>query len=90
MGISETFRMAATKALETFRDESADEYISFPHTLTPHERKFVHDMCGDLGLQSKSHGKGQARQLRVSDESRLSQAMQRWHGTSLAAKHCLR
>ncbi len=66
VGISEEVRLAITNALSHFRDESADEFLKFPHTLTPQERKFIHDQCAQLGLISKSFGSKQARQLRVS------------------------
>jgi ATP-dependent RNA helicase DHX36 len=35
--------------------------LDFPATLTNTERKFVHEIAAQLGLKSKSHGKGENR-----------------------------
>ena len=63
--VDEDFRIAVDRALTEFRAGDEHDEISFPATLTAVERKHVHFMCAQLGLQSKSHGKGDARTLTV-------------------------
>lgn len=62
--MDEEFRIDVQRALAEFR-ASAEDSITFPSTLSAAERAFVHYSCSQLGLVSKSHGKGEARQLRV-------------------------
>ena len=51
--------------------ESSDPELLFPSTLSPAERKYVHQACQDLGLASKSRGKkGVNRYLTVSRKVR--------------------
>jgi HrpA-like RNA helicase len=47
------------------REDDEKEKMEFPSTLTNTERKFVHELCGQLGLKSKSTGKGEARKIVV-------------------------
>jgi HrpA-like RNA helicase len=47
------------------REDDEKERMEFPSTLTNTERKFVHELCGQLGLKSKSTGKGEARKIVV-------------------------
>lgn len=46
--------------------EDAVEQVIFPSSLTNIERKFLHKLAGDLGLKSKSYGKGDDRCITVS------------------------
>ena len=63
--VDEEFRLAVMKALAEFR-ASDDNDVTFPSTLTNVERQFVHAAVAQLGLASKSFGKGENRALRVS------------------------
>jgi ATP-dependent RNA helicase DHX36 len=47
----------------------------FPPGLSPNERKFIHNICQELGLKSKSRGKGDDRYLTVSraDDVRMEE-----------------
>jgi HrpA-like RNA helicase len=47
------------------REDDEKERMEFPSTLTNTERKFVHELCGQLGLKSKSTGKGEGRRIVV-------------------------
>jgi hypothetical protein len=47
------------------REDDEKERMEFPSTLTNTERKFVHELCIQLGLKSKSTGKGEARKIVV-------------------------
>ncbi|KAA0156285.1 hypothetical protein FNF29_01078 [Cafeteria roenbergensis] len=64
----EAFRIEALKALKQFR-ETDIESIEFPASLHNRERAFVHKHCKLLGLNSKSHGTGEARRLVVTRKS---------------------
>ena len=67
-GVSETFRIQHTTQLEAFRenlDPSALDEIVFGKSLTNHERRYIHALAGQLGLVSKSYGKGADRYLTV-------------------------
>ena len=44
-----------------FRESDGQERMQFPANLTNTERKFVHEIAGQLGLKSKSTGKGESR-----------------------------
>eukprot|EP00499_Haloplacidia_sp_CaronLabIsolate_P014649 CAMPEP_0196796372 /NCGR_PEP_ID=MMETSP1104-20130614/37450_1 /TAXON_ID=33652 /ORGANISM="Cafeteria sp., Strain Caron Lab Isolate" /LENGTH=56 /DNA_ID=CAMNT_0042166763 /DNA_START=22 /DNA_END=188 /DNA_ORIENTATION=- len=50
--------------INAFR-ESGEEKLEFPASLNNVERKFVHHVCAQLGLSSKSKGKGDGRFLTV-------------------------
>jgi HrpA-like RNA helicase len=64
-GVSEEFRIKRKEQLEEFRENDKDEEIIFGNTLTNHERRYVHALAGQLGLISKSYGKGESRYLTV-------------------------
>ena len=61
--VDEAFRSG--KRLRTFEGIIKDEQITFSNTLTNHERRYVHALAGNLGLVSKSYGKGATRYLTV-------------------------
>lgn len=64
--VDEAFRIREKQKLEDFRDGIIkDEQITFSNTLTNHERRYVHSLAGNLGLVSKSYGKGATRYLTV-------------------------
>ena len=65
VGLDEAYRIAVRKRLEQFRD-SDDPELVFPPGLNPNERKFIHNVADELGLKSKSRGKGESRYLTVS------------------------
>jgi ATP-dependent RNA helicase DHX36 len=64
--VDEIFRINEKKKLEDFRDGIfQEEQIIYSNTLTNHERRYVHALAGQLGLVSKSYGKGSTRYLTV-------------------------
>ena len=70
IGLSEEFILSVRERMLDFR-ESSDPELLFPSTLSPAERKYVHQACQDLGLASKSRGKkGVNRYLTVSRKVR--------------------
>jgi HrpA-like RNA helicase len=63
--VDETMRINFTRQLLKLRDDSVKEVV-FPSTLSNIERKFLHRLSEELGLKSKSHGKGDDRKITVS------------------------
>ena len=63
--VSESDRIRLTRVLMTLR-ESNQTSTTFSPQLTNTERKFVHSLSVQLGLVSKSHGKGDNRCITVS------------------------
>eukprot|EP00041_Stephanoeca_diplocostata_P028192 m.790541 g.790541 ORF g.790541 m.790541 type:complete len:1146 (+) comp23326_c0_seq37:58-3495(+) len=61
--LPESTRLALHQQLSEFK-ESSDESLPLPG-LSREERAWVHTLCRDLNLQSKSHGKGTDRTLVV-------------------------
>lgn len=55
-GIDEEFKIEVEAALTKFRASWDQQAITFPATLTAYERRFVHFMANQLGLESKSSG----------------------------------
>ena len=51
--------------LIVFRNNEAEKDLEFPSSLTANERAYVHRYCQDLGLISKSRGKGNKRFLTI-------------------------
>lgn len=51
--------------LRKLREDDSVEEVRFPSTLDNIERKFLHHLAGQLGLISKSRGKGEARYITV-------------------------
>jgi len=63
--VDETMRINFTRQLLKLREDEVEEVV-FPSTLDNVERKFLHKLAGELGLNSKSHGKGDDRKITVS------------------------
>ena len=63
--VSESERIHFTKILMDLR-EGEQSRLEFPSTLTNTERKFIHQLASQLGLVSKSTGKGEDRRIAVS------------------------
>ena len=64
--VDESFRIKERKKLEDFREGLIkEEQIIYSNTLTNHERRYIHALAGQLGLVSKSYGKGPTRYLTV-------------------------
>lgn len=61
--VGEELKIAVTCAVERFRNDEAEKELEFPSSLTANERAYVHRYCQDLGLISKSRGKGNKRYL---------------------------
>jgi len=57
-------RINFTRQLLKLREDEVEEVV-FPSTLDNIERKFLHKLAGELGLNSKSHGKGEDRKITV-------------------------
>ena len=64
--VSEGSRIRFSTLLEGLREDDEAEFIDFPPDLDNIERKFLHELARDLGLESKSTGKGEKRFIRVS------------------------
>ena len=62
--VSEADRIRFTKILMQLR-EGDESRLEFPANLTNTERKFVHQLASQLGLVSKSTGKGDDRRIAV-------------------------
>lgn len=62
--VSESERIRFTKILMELR-EGDETMLEFPPSLTNTERKFVHELAAQLGLVSKSSGKGENRRIVV-------------------------
>ncbi|CAB9508133.1 DExH-box ATP-dependent RNA helicase DExH1 [Seminavis robusta] len=68
--IEEADRIRFTQMLLALREshwESTDPIpkVEFPPTLTNTERKFIHQLASQLGLHSKSSGKGESRRIAI-------------------------
>jgi hypothetical protein len=62
--VQESDRIRLTRILMEFR-ENDEKRLEFPPNLTNTERKFVHELAAQLGLISKSTGKGENRKINV-------------------------
>lgn len=82
--VSEKTRIKFTQILMDFREDEDRTKCEFPSDLTNTERKFLHQLALQLGLKSKSHGKGENRKITVTkpDES-VQQASARGEGDNL-------
>ena len=69
--MGESYRIRLTRCLVDLREDDERHQLEFPATLTNTERKFVHELAMQLGLKSKSTGKGEDRKIVV---SKLNQA----------------
>uniref|UniRef100_T1JES8 RNA helicase n=1 Tax=Strigamia maritima TaxID=126957 RepID=T1JES8_STRMM len=63
--VGEDLRIAVTLTLQKFRLTEEQKEYEFPSSLTSLERAFIHGLALDLGLKSKSRGKGANRFLTV-------------------------
>jgi len=63
--VPESDRIRYTKMLVKFRENTKSESLEMPSDLTNTERKFMHQLCMQLGLKSKSTGKGENRCITV-------------------------
>ena len=64
-GVGEELKIAVNLALKNFRESEGETELQLPSSLLSTERAYVHKMASEMGLQSKSRGKGQARYLTV-------------------------
>ena len=71
--VSEAERIRFTKILMDFR-EGEEILLEFPATLTNTERKFMHQLASQLGLSSKSTGKGDNRRIAVSKRTEVKKS----------------
>ena len=66
--VAEDMRIRFTRMLLKLREDTVKEVV-FPNDLTNIERKFLHKLAEELGLKSKSHGKGEDRKITVTKPS---------------------
>lgn len=59
--IHESLKIKFTKQLKEFRENPSEQKLEFDSSLSNVERKFIHGICEELGLVSKSTGKGENR-----------------------------
>ena len=64
--VSEEYRIQLTQVLMNLRETDSQDSITMPPDLTNTQRKFVHELSKQLGLKSKSYGKGDERQIKIS------------------------
>ena len=69
--VSESDRIRFTQLLIDFREDHSRDSLTMPTDLTNTERKFLHSLAGQLGLKSKSSGKGENRCITVSRMSNM-------------------
>ena len=62
--VDEEYKIRISKRINEFRD-SDEQVLVFPKGLDNQERKYVHEICLKMGLQSKSTGNGESRYLTV-------------------------
>jgi HrpA-like RNA helicase len=66
--VREDLRIKFTRQLYKLREGDVKEVV-FPNDLTGVERKFLHKLAEELGLKSKSNGKGNDRRITVTKPS---------------------
>lgn len=66
--VREDLRIQFTEKLMQLREDEVRE-VSFPSNLSNVERKFLHALAQELGLKSKSRGKGEDRFITVTKHS---------------------
>ena len=71
--------------LTLFRSDPTREIIVFPSTITPQQRRTVHILAHNMGLEHRSVGEGQHRQLHVVKESGTAPSMHLPPGVSADA-----
>ena len=77
--VSESDRIRWTQELIELREshwesEDVPPKKEFPPTLTNTERKFIHSLAAQLGLHSKSSGKGETRRIAIYPSKNKSKA----------------
>ena len=77
--VSESDRIRWTEELIALREshwesEDVPPKKEFPPTLTNTERKFIHSLAAQLGLHSKSSGKGESRRIAIYPAKNQSKA----------------
>jgi hypothetical protein len=70
--VAETTRIQFTQQLLHFREDSTATRLELPSSLTNTERKFLHQLAGQLGLNSKSTGKGDTRRIAVTKQQQAN------------------
>lgn len=63
--VPEAERIRLTRILMDLREQETENSVEFPSSLTNTERRFVHELALQLGLKSKSTGKGENRKITV-------------------------
>ncbi|XP_055956156.1 3'-5' RNA helicase YTHDC2 [Patella vulgata] len=63
--IGEEVKIGIHLAFERFRLNPEQKELEFPSSLTATERAYIHRLCEDYNLKSKSHGKGASRCLTI-------------------------
>ena len=61
ISIGDELKIAVNLSLKKFIESSDDTELSLPSSLFSTERAYVHKVAAEMGLQSKSRGKGQTR-----------------------------
>ena len=64
-------RIRFTQTLIEFREDHTRTSLTMPTDLSNTERKFLHSLAGQLGLKSKSSGKGENRCITVTRMSNV-------------------
>ena len=64
--VDESLRIRFGNILQQFREDDTVEKFEFPPNLTNTERKFLHELSRQMGVKSKSTGKGDNRRIVVS------------------------
>ena len=64
--VDESLRIRFGNILQQFREDDTVEKFEFPPNLTNTERKFLHELSSQMGVKSKSTGKGDNRRIVVS------------------------
>ena len=59
--IGDELRIAVNLALKNFVRKDSETELEFPSSFLSTERAYVHKLATEMGLLSKSRGKGQAR-----------------------------
>ena len=78
--VREDLRIRFTRQLYKLREDVKE--VIFPNDLTNIERKFLHKLAEELGLKSKSNGKGTDRRITVTKpwtEMKTTQVKQKCH-----------
>ncbi|XP_042863704.1 3'-5' RNA helicase YTHDC2-like [Penaeus japonicus] len=63
--VSEELKITVALALKKLMQNDDQKELEFPSSLTSEERKYIHFVAQQMGLKSKSRGKGSSRYLTV-------------------------